>query len=172
MRLILLIISLGAALITAAQRDSTAVSIQILANNLSEDFSVVSSKSDELMLIIYEFESDSGVLKDPVFVKNYFFNENKKRKIDEWKVIQADSDYIFFLVEMDSDRTIYQLDPVFRIYFSEITKAFDNRNYLAIEKFLGDEDLLGYSEFSIPSTHQLQGVYKLDKFDYTVTFQE
>lgn len=165
-------IYLCAAVLATAQRDSITVSIQLRANNLSEDFSVVSSKSDELMLIIYEYENDSTVLTEPVLVESFFLNENKNEKMSDWKLLNLDLEYIFFLIEMDSDKTIYQLDPVFRIYFPEIINAFKGRDYLSIEKFLGDEDLLGYARFSIPSSHQLQGVYKLDKFDYTVTFQD
>lgn len=154
-----------------AQDDSTIIHIKVSSSNLSEDLSVTSSKNDELMLLIYEYSEDVEMLGKPLLDANFRFNENQMEYSKEWK-IKDQNEFIFFLIEQDSDNSIYQIDPVIRVYFKEIIECHRKRDYQGIEKYLGDEDLLGFASFLVPSNHQLNGVFKLDKFEYTITFQE
>lgn len=155
----------------SAQNDSSVVKISVNSTNLSEDLSVASSKNDELMLIIYESPDGIDELNEPIFITKFTFDDNRMSSILEWKLSSISGKFIFFLIERDSERTELQIDPVLRIHSENIIDCFDQRDYLCIEKYLDDEDLLGYGKFQIPSSHLLNGVYKLDKFSYSITFQ-
>ncbi|WP_436514569.1 hypothetical protein [Ekhidna sp. To15] len=155
-----------------AQQDNRRITITISSSNLSEDFGIASSKNDELLLLIYEFPNQPNELSQPVFVKEFILDATRMESKHEWLYESPIRDLIFFLIERDSERTELQIDPVLRVYFKNIIDCSDRRDYLCIEKYLEDEDMIGYSRFSIPSVHNLNGIYKLDKFNYTITFQD
>lgn len=162
-----------AALCVLAQPDTTTIKVTVSSSNLSEDLTIASSKSDELILLIYEFSDESEELNKPTLVRNFNLREGKMETSFDWKTANGISqNYLLFLIEVDSDKSDLQIDPILRIHHRRIIERFENRDYLGIEKYLGDEDLLGYRKFSVPSTHQLRGVYKLDKFDYSITFSK
>ncbi|MEO9483002.1 MAG: hypothetical protein ABJG47_06130 [Ekhidna sp.] len=173
MRFFIFIIASLSNICLLAQSDTSSVKIMVASTNLSEDLSVASSKNDELLLLIYEFSEKVDKLGEPVFIKSFDFREDRMNAIFDWTILKSKKEnYLFFLIERDSDKSELQVDPVLRIHSESIIECFDNRDYLCIEKYLGDEDLLGYKRFSVPSEHELNGVYKLDRFNYTITFQE
>lgn len=164
--LIVLISSLSGMAQTAVLRQ---VQLTVSSTDLSEDMSLSSTKNDELLLLIYKVENDSAVLKELVYDTAFVFDKDHKVIQLEW-LGQENSKYLYFLLEMDSDKTSVQLDPVLRVYYKEVLAAFNKRDYTGIEKYLGDEDVLVANYFTIPYEHVYKGVYKADKYHYSLSF--
>lgn len=161
---------------TLAPSDS--VFIYLKANNLSEDMSkILSTKNDELLVLIYEHKAE-GALLAPLYHKSLVMDADKKEARLFWKTDTASlkQDLLFLLIEQDFDRPLEQLDPTFRIHHTAILEAYRKRDYQAIKKFFGSEDLLGYKviraeEAQNPIQFKIEGVHKLDWYEYEVQLQ-
>ncbi|MEZ4847432.1 MAG: hypothetical protein R3B93_02105 [Bacteroidia bacterium] len=155
-----------------SQNDS--ISITIEANNLSEDFSSFSTKNDEILILIYPWE-DTTSLSEPIFSWQFVLDTANYAKSKVWKFKQFldQTRFIFLLIELDSDATDKQLDPIFRVHYLKILKAFRERNYNELKKYINDEDLLGFeiiddSFLEAPLSFQIKGIHKLDRYEYTI----
>ena len=154
---------------------SDSVFISLTAANLSEDMSrILSTKNDELLVLIYEYR-DSTTLNAPLFQQAFTVREKDHTYhlfFEQAKA--ADSkNLLFLLIEQDFDRPIEQIDPVVRVQHKDLLAAFKRRDYDQIRRYLGSEDLLGYwmiNDFDPDKsiTHKIEGVYKLDWYDYTI----
>ena len=83
---------------------------------------------------------------------------------------------MLFVIELDSETPIHRIDSTLRASHQSILKAFDTPSYSTIEKYLGDDDILGYRrisklDYSQKNTFDFIGRYKLDKFEYRVTIE-
>lgn len=145
------------------------VQLTVSSMDLSEDMSLSSTKNDELLLLIYKVENDSAVLNELTYDTAFVFDKNQRVMQLEWQG-QENSKYLYFLLELDSDKTSVQLDPILRVYYKEVLAAFNKRDYTGIEKYLGDEDVLVANYFTIPYQEEHKGVYKADKYHYTLSF--
>lgn len=157
--------------------DLDSISIQIEAVNLSEDMSMVSSKNDELLLMLYQI-NDSATPGEVVMIKRSVFDAN--RRVQEFRLplihkIASDS-LMCFLIEQDTDSPVEQLESAILVHFPSIIQAYQSRDYIALEKYLGDEDLLGVKKIPTrslgPISIRFRGVHKLDKYDYKVILGE
>lgn len=130
-----------------SQFDSTGFTLEIVAKDLSEDVSVMSSQNDELLILIYELSGEDSILNAPVFVSQFILDTSgREEKMD--KLSFTKNRYQIFLIELDDDRAVGQIDPVIRIYKNEILKHFKDKKYNLLQTYLGDNDLLGYSELT------------------------
>ncbi len=150
------------------------IKIHIESSNLSEDVSRVSSKNDELILLIYEIP-DSLVLHPPAFHKKILFTKTNSSQVFDWiKAHNQKYDFICFLIEQDSQASFERINASIRIYHKEIYEHYRKKEYLGIEKYLGDEDVLGIQYFHLKTGEPLelvfQGMQKLDKYSYTLKF--
>lgn len=158
-------------LINAQTNLQRKVKIEVSSSDLSEDMSLNSTKNDELLFLIYKVENDTMPLGNAAYQSSFIFDKNLMLVREDWMVIPSDSArYIFFLLELDSDHTSIQIDPILRIYYKEIMHCFNNRNYPCIQKYIGDEDVLYSNYFTIPSENTYKGIYKLDTYQYTIRF--
>ncbi|BDD05166.1 hypothetical protein [Aureibacter tunicatorum] len=149
--------------ISNAQNQKTRFTIS--ASNLSEDASLLSSNNDEVLFLVYK--DVDGDLGKPVIVEYFVFDSlNTKASFD----INLDqtSSYKYFLLEMDSDRDYIQIDPILRVHHQAIKECHEKHDYLAVEKYLSDEDILGLGEFKIPDEIDIKGIYKIDKYSYQI----
>lgn len=154
-------------------QDSILVTIEAL--DISEDMSRFSSKNDEILVIIYEIGPKSPLEKPLYSFKKVLSNSDKfihgSFNVDS---INHNSEVLFLLLEQDSETPLDQIDAIFRIHYKSIIEAFDNMDYLEIEKYLGNEDLMGYKVVkgirrSAGFDFDFKGVYKLDKFHYRIS---
>lgn len=150
------------------------LSLSIEAIHLSEDMSRLSTKNDELLILIYESKDSLGLDKF-LFSKQFKLDEKtRSRKI--WfstKNSLTKNKLLFFLIEQDSDTPIEQIDLILRVHYKEIIDAFESKDYLEIGKFIGDEDVLGVKTISsLPSQFEFSGIHKLDKYEYLVRIGE
>ncbi len=153
------------------------LNISINAIDLSEDMSLLSTKNDEVLILIYTF-TNSGVLDSPVLSKELVFDKRIRLKEVEFspnKNLLKDGG-LFFLIEKDSEATIEQLDPIIRIHYQKIIRAFESKDYLEIERYLGDDDLLGVQVIpelgNTPIQLKFSGTHKLDSYDYQITLEQ
>lgn len=144
------------------------------AIDLSEDMSRLSTKNDELLILIYELQ-DSLILDQFLFSKELKLDEKNRSKTTWFSTNKnlTKSKLLFLLIEQDSETPIEQIDPIVRIHYQQIIKAFESGNYIEIEKFLGDEDVLGIKTISKLSNRtsikfRFSGIHKLDKFEYVI----
>ncbi len=149
------------------------------AKDLSENMSRLSSKNDELLFIIYKYEQQ-GDLKEPLFFEKFVLDENDSLKKMNWKYNKnLNSDKcIVFCIEQDSETPIEQLDPIIRIHYKKIIKAYNTKNYSELERYIGDEDLIGVKIIDTPTLNNnnsikfnFEGIYKLDRYNYQIQIQ-
>ena len=112
------------------------LSIVVEAINLSEDMSRLSTKNDELLILIYELK-DSLELDQFLFSKQLKLDERTRSKKIWFSTSKnlTKSRLLFLLIEQDSETPIEQIDPIVRIHYQQIVGAFEDSNYLEIEKF-------------------------------------
>lgn len=84
---------------------------------------VLSTKNDELLVLGYKYEEES-ILNEPIFVYEFIFDENKKNKsiLTQYNTGYEESELLLFLIELDTEKTIEQIDPVIRVHHKEISK--------------------------------------------------
>lgn len=144
------------------------IQIFISSSNLSEDMKFSATKDDELLLIIYSLSDSSTTLGPPLFMERCSLSLNKMKDTLNWVKPQLEDPYALFLIELDSDKTNFEIDPVLRVYYNEIIQCKKLKNYTCIEQYMGDEDILGTYLGNLNSAIQLKGTHKLDKFDFTL----
>lgn len=152
---------------------SDSIHIRLEAINLSEDMSRFSTQNDEIMVLMYEYDS-LGVLY-PLWHKH--FNFTPSHRIGEVSLASKKtldkSTILFVLIEQDGDMPVHQLDSAFVYHYPQIREAFYSRNYQALENYLGDEDLLGINTItewkrSGKTAFYIRGLYKMDKYEYLI----
>lgn len=151
-------------------------SLKITAIDLSEDMNKISSKNDELLLLIYEFSDSIEILGKPI-VAEKFILDTGKRNYDVPNIEFSKPSYIIFLIELDDERSIEQIDPVVRVYHKEIVSVFNSRNFLGLEKYLGDNECLGYHKYLVSDaknrmySFEIKGRQTLDSYHYKIAIQ-
>ena len=152
------------------QTDKLELALTVEAHNLSEDMTRISSMNDEILLLIYN--KDTSQLNTPVLSQRVDLDTANRKVVISESIISQSDHYILFVLEQDSDSGVERIDPIIRIYYQEIIQAYEDKNYLEIEKYLGDDDLLGYVEFHSEPLKELKsqitGIYKMDRYDYSI----
>ncbi|WP_435623514.1 hypothetical protein [Flagellimonas sp.] len=150
-------------------------SITLKALNLSEDMSSLSTKNDEILLIIYDF-TEKNELGKPILAEQLTFDQNNRlSKITARSNNSKSDEYLVFLIEQDSEISIERIDPTIRIHYKKIIELYDSKDYLELEKYIGDEDLLGVAitdNLIGKKTFDFQGFHKLDRYHYNVSIQK
>ena len=148
--------------------------ITIEGINLSEDMSRLSTKNDEIFVLVYEY-FDSLQLNEPLVSKKLLLAGKGATKTFRASVKQELNidRLLLLLIEQDSERPKEQLDLIIRVYHRELMEAYHSNDYERIEKYLGDEDVLGIKVIEKFGKNdavefKLTGVHKLDKYEYNV----
>ena len=118
--------------------------ITVEAVGLSGDMGRLSSKNDELLVLAYVLEG-GGVPGAPVFCKKLTLDVANRSESALWPAGNnlKGGTLLFLLIELDPEKPVEQTGPVVRVYYPQLIQAFVARDYRGIEKYLGDEDLLG-----------------------------
>ncbi|NLR95034.1 hypothetical protein [Flammeovirga agarivorans] len=145
------------------------VEIIISSTNLSEDVSVVSTKNDEVLFLVYEIESEE--YQSPL-INEYFVLDSSRMEISIEANLDKNRRYEYYLLEMDSHRDYLQLDPIIRIHHKAIKECFVKGDYLGIEKYLEDDDILDINELTMPINKSINSIYKIDRYSYQITMNK
>jgi hypothetical protein len=149
-------------------------SLLIMVNgiNLSEDMSTLSSKNDEVLILLYSFD-DTVKLKDPL-LSAYFILDSANRK-KQMPLVTPDQsvNILLVLAELDTERSPEQVEKLVRKNFKEIMDCLDKRDLIALQQYIGDDDIIGMKvlrskDLTNKTTFSFQGRYKLDKFLYRI----
>jgi len=168
---IFLLVALSISHYLSAQSDSTNCTISLKAIDLSENMSRLSTKDDEVILLLYKKTNSEETLHAPVCQTEFVLDSTRKEKTLTNLTLQ-NSNYLIFILERDDERTIEQIDPIFRVYYQEIAKLYAKKDWLGLEKYMGDSDLLGYVEFSLSKSEseiEFKGRQNMDSYHYKLT---
>ena len=128
-----------------------------------------------MIILSYLYDNDSSNLNEPLFREKLKFYPKTGTKQFNCKLKKDISDQrtLLFLIEQDSELSIADMDSAVRINHRDIIREFNNRNYTGVEKYLGDEDVLGFRVIQKlksfePNVFSFSGIYKLDKYEYQV----
>ncbi len=151
---------------------SDSLTIIVQSSNLSEDVSTLSSNDDEIALLIYSY-IDSSISAPPLISDQFILKKNKLSETIYYKGIKdlINKDLILFLIEIDSEKKVADIDHLIRKNYRELQKAFVSKNYLEIEKQIGDDDILGIKilqNFKPSLSIGFSDIYRMDKYDYEV----
>lgn len=150
-------------------------SVTLTGNNLSETF----SKNDEVLFFLYK-ENENNEPPTPILLKTIIFTkENNKIKYNcNFENIESNDKLIFVLVELDTKKTLSQVEPVVRINYKLFLAAQNDPKSTVAEKFLGDDDLLGIKRISFKDLLKLkgninfEGSHLMDAYSYNVQVQK
>lgn len=132
--------------------------------------STMSSKNDELLLLIYKKQEVDKILEAPVCISEFVLDTLKREnKIDNLQL--SNNTYLILLFELDEERPVEQIDPVIRIFWSTILLLHSKKDRAGLMKYLHDNDLLGYYEVKIDKQFmarelELNGRQNMDYFHY------
>lgn len=142
--------------------------VTVTSDNLSENL----TGNDEILVICYLYR-DSLTLDEPLFTQKLRINSKNLSRKFQLKLNKdiVNQSMLLFLIEQDSETPLQQIDSTLRVNYRDVMVEFKKRNYSGIEKYLGDEDILGYEmisamDYNAPNLYHFSGVYKLDKFEY------
>jgi hypothetical protein len=157
--------------VTRAAPDS--LRLTVTSANLSENM----SGNDEILVLCY-LNRDSSELEAPLFRQKLRIDLKNLSRQFQFRLDKrfADHPLLLFLLEQDSEIPVPQIDSVLRVSHRAIMKEFNTRNYFGIEKYLGDEDILGFKvisklDYTGPNIFHFSGMYKLDKYEYQVRIE-
>ncbi len=154
---------------------SNSIEIKIEAFNLSEDMSVLSTRNDEIIFQIYQY--NAYILDEPIFISTSVFDEQNRVQLFKFdaNLLNKESDYLVLLIENDYERSDEQRNSVIRIHHKSIFELYNHDEILAMDKYLDTDDLLGMkiisnAEIWNSRSVQFEGVQNLEKYKYEITF--
>ena len=87
-------------------------------------------------------------------------------------------EWVLVLVEVDSERNLEEIEPIVRVYLKDLWATYQTKQHNDLNKYLGDEDLLGIQRISVLSLDNqsvkklvFKGVHLFDTYQYTVILQ-
>jgi hypothetical protein len=160
-------------IVATSKSFSGSLLVTVTGLNLSERM----SGDDEILLLCYSYP-DSISLGKPLFYR--------KLKVDAGSLSQQfdcavqvsaiNNRMLLVLLEQDDETPVPVIDSILRVSHQAIAKEVSARNYMGIEKYLGDEDVLGIK--AIPgidcgkeNLFNFSGIYKADKYEYQLRLE-
>jgi len=134
--------------------------------------STLSSKNDEVLLLIYSFD-DTINLNVPLLNEYFVMDSISRKKEMSFMVSNTTNDLLLLLAELDTEREPDQVEKLIRKNYKSIMDCIDKRDLVAIQKYIGDDDIIGIkmikkSERTKGMTFPFQGRFKLDKYLYRI----
>lgn len=153
--------------------DSIFLSVKGL--DLTEDMSQMSSKNDEVTLLFYElFDSEKQVKL--VYSTSFTLTQNLREKRLSWQFDDRlkNSTYLVVLIERDTDQTTQEVEDLITKQYFEIEGYFSKQGNFGIEKYIGDNDIIGIKSIgrlvsNQPIDLEFKGFFKLDKYNYLLS---
>ena len=147
---------------------------EIVALDLSENLSRISTKNDELILLIYQ-NGKTNDLPNLIFQEYFVLDSLDNSNQFSFNISEkTDTILTFVLIEMDSKKTLEQIEPVVRINLDNMYETKISEEKKSITKFLGDDDLLGIEKIYLSdfisknSAIVFEGVKIFDWYNYEI----
>ncbi|HEX5171430.1 MAG TPA: hypothetical protein VFW11_19770 [Cyclobacteriaceae bacterium] len=172
----LLSILVGMISFTAFGSPSDSLRVTINGQNLSEDMSTLSSRNDEVLLLIYSYD-DTIKLKQPLLLSYFVLDSANRKKMMTLAAPEPAGDLLLVLAELDTDRNPEQVERLIRKNFRAITACIEKRDLISLKNYIGDDDILGTKviqekDFARGILFAFQGRYKLDKYLYKIDIKK
>jgi hypothetical protein len=144
----------------------------LIAFDLTEDVSLVSTKNDELVLLVY---CDTPDKEYPDLIYQDYFVIDSLKSTKEFVLYDSlirNPILTFVLIEIDTRKTLSQIEPVVRLNLSAISKAMKTGDSKVLLNLLGDDDLIGMERiqaFDLKDKSKLiyfKGIHIFDSFNY------
>lgn len=158
----------------SANQDS--LSVTITGVNLSEDMSTLSSKNDELLLLLYSFD-DTIRLKEPLMTEYFVLDSVNRKQTMTFPTPSTSTDVLLILAELDTERSPDQVEKLIRKNFKSIMNCLEKRDLVTLRQYIDDDDVIGIktiktNNLSRGITFSFQGRYKLDKFLFRIEIRK
>ncbi len=158
--------------LTIPQSDSLRFDCFLTAYDLTEDDSRISTKNDELVLLVY---SDTSNNQNPkLMCQDYFIIDSlhqTKRLI--FSDLNLDGSVLtFILIEIDTRKNLKQIEPVVRLNLASLISAKKSGDITIINELLGDDDLIGFKSVSFSDLEKetifidFKGIHLFDSYNY------
>jgi len=157
--------------VTKNDKNGLSYSLQIMANNLSEDMSRFSTKNDELLLLVYDY-IEGEVLTKPLLAE-YFVLDSliRLRDFKFERLAKDDKNMLVFLLEVDSEKSVVEIESVVRQDYQILLDAYHAKDWKGIKKILGDDDVLGGKIISLDKSaaqFRFSGIQKMDRYMFLI----
>jgi hypothetical protein len=151
------------------------IKLIIQAVDLTEDMSSLSSKNDELTILIYEVIDPAKLV-----VLKYSNSFTMTKRSDFKKLAFSNSfnvngkTYSVVLIERDTDQTTDEIEKMVSSRYFELTSYYLKNGNFGIEEFLDDNDIVGIKIINDLGGNnevdfRFSGFFKLDKYEYRLT---
>ncbi len=150
------------------------VRFMLLADNLTEDVSRVSSGNDEMLFLLY---STQDSLQSFQLIGKQLFVFDKSQKTHEQRIAAQwlKNEWLILLLEIDSERSVDELEAWVRQHLPIIVTAYRKKQTEQLRKLLGDEDLIAIELFPADSRlvkeFTFRGVHLFDEYQYRLKIQ-
>lgn len=145
---------------------------RLVALDLTEDVSIMSTRNDELVVLVYR---DSLNQKYPDLIyQDYFVIDSLRtiKKFSLYDTILKNSNFTFILIEVDTRKTLAQIESIVKLNFDDILKAQFSGNSKVLNHLFGDDDLIGIEK--IPTSDlkcknvaiEFKGIHLFDSYKY------
>lgn len=149
---------------------SDSLKLKLKAINLSEDLSPLSTKNDELHVLIYPIINDS--LKHPILS----LRKTLRKKDSIHSTFLFSDNFLFVVVEEDHPKPIDHLSEIIRLNYRFIHEALIEKDYNKMEKYIFDEDILFMEKIQLPNNRSikldLRGIHRLDFYRYELSISK
>lgn len=160
---------------TNAKTEAAAVNyITITSKNLTEDVSIVSTKNDELIFLIYA-KPDKQY---PELVASAYFVMDKINTPRKFKInnkIDLKEDLVLVLLEIDTKQNIKQIEPIVRLNLNSILTNFAKEDLKKIKELLGDDDIITIQKANFKTFIDkgviVQGTHLFDAYEYIIKME-
>lgn len=145
--------------------------ITISSDNLSEDMSVLSTKNDEIMFLIFPAEGENQ--NTPLISLIATIDPEHATHQREIHLDTNAGPYWVLLIEQDSENNIDDIVKLLRDKLSELKRYHDAQSYKDIEYILGDDDVLyieKHKEINASTQIEIKGIHKVDRYSYFISF--
>lgn len=167
---------LASTFISVCANPSDSLKITVNGVNLSEDMSTLSSRNDEILVLLYSFD-DTLKLREPILSEYFVLDSANRKKTMNIARPDRSSDALFILAELDTERSHDQLEKLIRKNFKAIMSCLEKRDLVTLKQFIGDDDIIGIKTINgnnlyNGTTFSFQGRYKLDKYLYRIEIKK
>jgi len=142
--------------------------ITITASNLSEDISLLASKDDELLFLVFNY-IDYRPGENLVLQTFTFDTSDRSFSIDlDHKFAKGPK--LIALIELDSSTSHKRISDLVQNHHLSLLHSFRLHDLEQIEEILDDDDLLGI-KITDPMDRVIKfsGTWRMDRYEYQIT---
>ena len=141
--------------------------ITITSTNLSEDGSILSTKEDELLFLVFNY-IDSQPLEQ-IVLRTFIFNEFNRSFSTAVDTAYSDTHKLVALIELDSSLSNDQISNRVKEHYISLLEIYKTHDLRMMEVILGDEDLLGIHIMDPKDrTINFDGTWRMDRYEYQI----